>query len=56
MTEIVIDKTKYILLPEKDYTALQKKAALKTKPEKLLTVEDARAYSKKLIRKWASEK
>ena len=56
MTEIVIDKKKYVLVPEKDYKALQKKAALKTKPEKLLNVEDARAYSKKLIRKWAAEK
>lgn len=56
MTEIVIDKKKYVLVPEKDYKALQKKAALKTKPEKLLSVEDARAYSKKLIRRWAAEK
>ncbi|MGN6618618.1 MAG: hypothetical protein ACTHJ5_15710 [Ilyomonas sp.] len=56
MTEIVIDKKKYILIPEKEYTALQKKAALKTKPEKILSAEDARAYSKKLIRKWANEK
>jgi hypothetical protein len=30
-------------------------AALKQKPEKTFTVEEARAYSKKLIRKWASE-
>ena len=56
MTEIVIDKKKYFLIPEKEYQALQKKAALKTKPEKLLSVEEARAYSKKLIRKWATEK
>jgi hypothetical protein len=56
VTEIVIDKKKYIIVPEKDYKALQKKAALKTKTEKLLNVEDARAYSKKLIHKWAAEK
>ena len=56
MTEILIDKKKYILIPEKDYQALQKKAALKSKPEKTLTIEEARAYSKKLIRKWAAEK
>lgn len=56
MTSIVIDRKKYVLVPEKDYRALQKKAALKTKSEKLLTVEQARAYSKKLIRKWAAEK
>lgn len=56
MTEIIIDKKKYVLVSEKDYKSLQKKAALKTKPEKLLSVEEARALSKKLIRKWASEK
>ena len=56
MTRIVIDKKKYVLIPEKEYHALQKKAALKTRPEKLLTVEEARAFSKKLIRKWATEK
>jgi hypothetical protein len=56
MTRIVIDKKKYVLVPEREYNALQKKAALKTKPEKLLSLDEARAYSKKLIRKWASEK
>lgn len=56
MTQIVIDKKKYVLLPEKEYQALQKKAALKSKPDKTLSVEQAREYSKKLIRKWASEK
>lgn len=56
MTEITIEKKKYILIPKKDYQVLQKKAALKTKSEKIFTVEDARAYSKKLIRKWAAVK
>ena len=56
MTEIVIDKKKYILVPERDYKTLQKKAALKTPSEKILSVEEAQAYCKKLIRKWAVEK
>ncbi len=56
MTKIVIDKKKYVLIPEKNYQQLQKKAALKTKPEKTFTVEQARAYSKKMIRKWVCEK
>lgn len=56
MTQIVIDKKKYVLVPQKEYEALQKKAALKVKPSKTLSVEDARAYSKKLINKWAAEK
>lgn len=56
MTEIVIDKKKYVLIPEKDYKTLQKKAALNSKPEKVFSLEEARAYSKKLIKKWAAEK
>ena len=56
MTRIIIDKKKYVLIPEQEFSALQKKAALKSRPEKLLSVEEARAFSKKLIRKWASEK
>ncbi len=56
MTEIVIDKKKYVLIPEKNYQLLQKKAELKTKSKKTFTVEQARAYSKKMIRKWTGEK
>ena len=56
MTEIIIEKKKYFLIPEKDYVALQKKAALKIKSDKLYSIEEARAQSKKLIQKWASEK
>lgn len=50
----MIDKKKYVLIPEKHYQALQKKTALKTMAEKTFTIEEARAYSKKLIAKWAS--
>lgn len=56
MNEIVIDKKKYVLIPEKDLKTLQKKAALKIRPEKLLSVEEGRNMSKKLIRKWAAGK
>lgn len=52
MVEIVIGKKKYVLVPQKAFEALQKKAALKTKPEKLLSIEEARAHSKKLIRSY----
>ncbi len=55
MTEIVIDKKKNVLLLEKDYKSLQKKAALKSKSEQMLFIEEARAYSMKLIKKWAEE-
>ena len=56
MTHLTIDNKKYVLLPEENYRELQKNAALKWKPEKTFSVEEAREMSKKLIRKWASEK
>jgi hypothetical protein len=56
MTQITIDRKKYVLIPEREYLKMQKKAALKSKPEKTLTIAEARAYSKKQIRQWAKEK
>ncbi|MGN6532760.1 MAG: hypothetical protein ACTHK0_13545 [Ginsengibacter sp.] len=56
MTSLTIDNKKYVLIPEENYQELQKKAALKQKIEKTFSIEEAKAYSKKLIRKWASEK
>jgi hypothetical protein len=56
MNKLVIDNKSYVVVPAKSYQALQKKAALKTRPEKTLSIEEARAYSKKLIRKWATAK
>ena len=56
MTHLTIDNKKYVLIPEESFHELQKTAALKWKPEKTFSIEEARAYSKSLIRKWASEK
>ena len=56
MTQVLIDKKKYVIIPIKEYEVLQTKAALKSKPEKLFSLEEARAYSKKKIHKWAAEK
>jgi hypothetical protein len=56
MTRLTIDNKKYVLIPEENYQELQKTAALKWKPEKTFSVEEARAYSKKLIGERASEK
>jgi hypothetical protein len=56
MTQVLIDKKKYIIIPLKEYEVLQKKAALKSRPEKLFSLEEARSYSKKKINKWAAEK
>ena len=53
---LVIDNKSYVVLPMESYEALQKKAALKTKPEKVLSIEEARVYSKKLIVKRAKGK
>jgi hypothetical protein len=52
----MIGRKKYVLIPEKDFQALLKKAALKTKPEKLLTIQEAKTHSKKQIRKLAAKK
>jgi hypothetical protein len=54
MKKFVIYNKSYFVIPAKSYQALQKKAALKTRSEKTLSIEEARAFSKKLIRKWAS--
>jgi len=56
MTTLIIDKKSYVVIPAESYQALQKKAALKVRPEKTLSIEAARTRSKKLIRKWANGK
>jgi hypothetical protein len=56
MKEVVIDKKKYILIPEENFQELRKAAAGKWKPEKTFTISEARAFSKNRIREWASEK
>ncbi len=56
MTELIINKKKFLIILKRDYESLQKAAALKNKPEKQLSLTVARAYSKTLIRKWAKEK
>lgn len=56
MTELTVNKEKFIIIRRKEYESLQKKAALKSKPEKTMSLAEARVYSKSLIRKWAKEK
>jgi PHD/YefM family antitoxin component YafN of YafNO toxin-antitoxin module len=56
MTQIVIDKKKYVLLPEKEYEALQLKAALKNNPAKKLSLAEGKKRAFKLIDKWAKER
>ena len=56
MNTLIIDNKSYVVVPAESYQALQKKAALKSRPEKTLSIKEARAHSKKLIRKWATGK
>lgn len=56
MNVLVIDNKSYVVVPQDSYEKLQKQAALKMRPEKLLSIDEARARSKKLIEKWADEK
>jgi hypothetical protein len=56
MTQITIDKKKYVLIPEKEYQTLQLKAALKNKPAKKLSLAAGKKRAYKLIDKWAKGK
>ena len=56
MTQIVIDKKKYVLISEKEYNSLQVKAALKTSPVKKLSLAAGKKHAYKLIDQWAKGK
>ncbi|WP_421942458.1 hypothetical protein [Pedobacter sp.] len=56
MAHVTIENKKYVLIPEESFQELQKTAALKHHPEKTFSIAEARAISKKLIRKWSAEK
>ena len=53
---VVIESKEYVIVPVTTYEALQKKAALKTRPEKVLSIAEARTHTKKQIKKWATGK
>lgn len=56
MNEVIIEKRKYVILLKDEYEALRKRAARKYKPEKKITIAEARVQTKKLIRQWAGVK
>jgi hypothetical protein len=56
MNELVIEAKKYVILSKEEYNSLKKSAAKKFKPEKNLSIEQARKYSKDLIRQWAKDR
>ncbi len=55
MTQLTIDKKKYILISEKEYHALRVKAARKSKPAKKLSLASGKKLANKLIDEWAKE-
>jgi hypothetical protein len=56
MNEVTIEKKKYVLIPRKEYESLKRLAVKKYRGEKLLSLSEARAYSRELIHEWASER
>ena len=46
MNMLVIDNKSYVFLPVETYQELQKKAALRTRPEETLSLGEARVHSK----------
>ena len=56
MTQLIIDKKKYVLIPEKEYHALRIKAAMKARPVKKLSLTAGKKLAKKLIDEWAKER
>ena len=55
MTVVTIDRKKYVIVPEKQFKQLQKKAAGKTAPQKLYSLSEGKAIAYKMIEKWAAK-
>jgi hypothetical protein len=53
MNEVTIEKKKYVILSKDEYDSLRRRAVSKYKPNKILTIAEARLQTKKLIREWA---
>jgi hypothetical protein len=49
-----IEKGKNILIREEHFAVIQKRLTIKTN-EALFTLQEARSFSKKLIRKWTKD-
>jgi hypothetical protein len=56
MTEILIDKKKYVVIEQKEFDRLQLLAAQKTAPAKKLSLAAGKKHAYKLIDKWAKGK
>ncbi len=55
-SQVIIDDKNYMILPNEQYKSLKVKAPPPLNRKSLLTIEEAKTYSKELINKWASEK
>jgi len=53
---VIIDKKKYVIVPQKKYEDLLEKAARKTAPSKKLNLVEGKKLAYKLIDEWAKEK
>lgn len=57
METLVLDKKKYVVIEQKEYDSLRKRALLgDASGNKLMTIKEAKAYGLKLIDKWHKEK
>ena len=55
MNTITLDKKKYVIIPEREYKTILRKAGLNLKPEKRYSVSEAKALTDKMIDKWFKE-
>jgi hypothetical protein len=53
MTIITIERKKYVLVPEREYKSLKKKASQKTTVQKILSLKEGKSLAYKMIEKWA---
>jgi hypothetical protein len=56
MNTIVIDKKKYVIVPQGEYESLVTKAASKATPARKLSLSQGKKLAHKLIDKWAKGK
>ena len=55
MTVVTIDKKKYVIIPEKEFKQLQKKASGKLPSQKLYSLKDGKDLAYKMIEKWSAK-
>ncbi|HTR31413.1 MAG TPA: hypothetical protein VMH27_19205 [Puia sp.] len=56
MNTLIIDKKKYVVLPEKEYENLRTKAVSKSASARKLSLSEGKKLAYKLIDKWVKEK